>query len=73
MTIEEWANLELATLKGRLAYLSIGAIKLSDPKTANSDDRTADCIAMLQRHVCEWRSLMREHGLAVCEPSSVDA
>ena len=69
MTIIDWANRELDVLKGQLAYLSSGAARFydgSEPEAAT--DRTGDCIAMVERHIEEWKRLMRQNGIVEKRP-----
>ena len=73
MTIVEWANRELAVLKGQLAYLNSGAARFYDGPERDADhDRTIDCVTMVERQIGEWERLMAQHGIEIHKPSIAD-
>jgi hypothetical protein len=73
MTIVEWANRELAVLKGQLAYLNSGAARLYDNWDRDAArDRTTDCVTMIECQIGEWERLMAQNGIEICTPSVAD-
>ncbi|AGK59883.1 hypothetical protein HYPDE_41073 [Hyphomicrobium denitrificans 1NES1] len=60
----EWANRELSTLEGQLAFWKSGVARLVNGPYDN-DTITKSVIDTLEKHVAEWRELMARHDIPV--------
>ncbi|HVJ76414.1 MAG TPA: hypothetical protein VM620_01170 [Hyphomicrobium sp.] len=60
----EWANRELSTLEGQLAFWKTGVARLFNGP-ASDDDITQSVIDTLEKHVADWRELMARHQIPV--------
>jgi hypothetical protein len=60
----EWANRELSTLEGQLAFWKGGVARVFNGP-ASDDEITEAVIATLEKHVAEWRTLMNDHNIPV--------
>lgn len=60
----EWANRELSTLEGQLAFWKGGVARVFNGP-ASDDEITEAVIATLEKHVADWRTLMDDHNIPV--------
>jgi hypothetical protein len=60
----EWANRELSTLEGQLAFWKSGVARLFNGPY-DDDDITKSVINTLEKHVADWRALMARHDIPV--------
>jgi hypothetical protein len=60
----EWANRELSTLEGQLAFWKGGVARVFNGPSSD-DHITEAVIATLEKHVAEWRALMSDHNIPV--------
>ena len=65
----DWANRELSTLEGQLAFWKCGIARIFNGPSSN-DDITEDVIATIERHISNWRDLMARHNVPVVPPST---
>jgi hypothetical protein len=68
----EWANRELSTLEGQLAFWRGGVARVFNGP-ASDDGITDDIIATLEKHVADWRALMSQHNIPVKRLVEADA
>ncbi len=67
----EWANQELSTLEGQLAFWRGGVARIFNGP-ASDDEITEAVIATLEKHVEDWRVLMNEHNIPVQKLADLD-
>lgn len=60
----EWANRELSTLEGQLAFWKSGVGRLVNGPYED-DTITKSVIDTLEKHVADWRDLMARHEIPV--------
>lgn len=60
----EWANRELSTLEGQLAFWKSGVARLFNGPY-DDNDLTKSVIDTLEKHVADWRALMERHHIPV--------
>jgi hypothetical protein len=67
----EWANRELSTLEGQLAFWKGGVARVFNGP-ASDDEITEAVIATLEKHVADWRALMSDHNIPVQKTVEVE-
>jgi hypothetical protein len=67
----EWANRELSTLEGQLAFWKSGVARLVNGPYED-DTITRSVIDTLEKHVADWRDLMARHDIPVQQNLSSD-
>ena len=65
----DWANRQLWTLEGQLAFWKCGIARVVDGPSSD-DEITEDVIAAIERHISDWRDLMARHNVPVVSPSA---
>jgi len=65
----EWANRELSTLEGQLAFWRSGVGRLVNGPY-DDDAIKKSVIDALEKHVADWRDLMARHDIPVQPTSS---
>ena len=65
----DWANRQLWTLEGQLAFRNCGIARVVDGPSSD-DEITEDVIAAIERHISDWRDLMARHNVPVVSPSA---